>query len=175
MSKWIIDPDHSVGAFAIRHLTVAFVHGQMNKLSGTINYDETNVASTTIDFEIEVASIITGIAKRDDHLKSADFFDTEKYPKIFFKSKTIHESDGSISKITGDLTIRGITQSVTLDVDLAGPVKSPFGETSIGLTAVTTFNREDFGIKWNEPLEDGGFMVGSEVEVSVDLEADLTE
>ena len=175
MSKWIIDPDHSVGAFAIRHLTVAFVHGQMNKVSGTINYDPANAASMTVDFEIEAASILTGITKRDDHLKSADFFDVEKYPIISFISRTIHESEGSISKITGDLTIHGITHSITLDVDLSGPVKSPFGETCIGLTAVTTLNREDFDIKWNEPLESGGFMVGIEVEVSIDLEADLTE
>ena len=175
MSTWIIDSDHSVGAFAIRHMTVAFVHGQLNKVSGTISYDPSNVPGMTVDFEIETASIITGIGKRDDHLKSADFFDVEKYPKLSFKSKTIYESEGIVSKITGDLTLHGITQSVTLDVDLAGPVKSPFGETSIGLTAVTTLNRKDFDITWSEPLENGGFMVGDEVQVSMDLEADLSE
>jgi polyisoprenoid-binding protein YceI len=175
MSKWKIDPDHSVAAFSIRHLEVAFVHGQMNAVSGTIELDPDNIGSMSIEFEIGISSILTGIGKRDDHLKSADFFDMEIYPAIIFKSNKVEETDVNKCMVIGDLIVHGITKTVTLDVDFAGPVKSPFGETSIGLTGKAVLNREDFKMKWNEPLESGGFMVGKEVEVSVDIEADLTE
>lgn len=175
MSKWKIDPDHSVAAFSIRHLEVAFVHGQLNDVSGAIKLDPDNIGSLSIELEIGISSIITGIRKRDDHLKSADFFDTEKFPKISFKSKKVDKNGDLRVKISGDLTIHGVTKSVTLDVDFAGPVKSPFGETSIGLTGRIALNREDFGVSWNTPLESGGVMVGKDVEVSVDIEADLIE
>jgi len=174
-STWKIDPDHSVGAFSIRHLEVAFVHGQMNEVSGTIELDPDNIESLSIEFEIGIRSILTGIGKRDDHLNSADFFDAEKFPKISFKSKKVKKTDVNTCTVSGDLTIHGITKTVTLDVDSAGPVKSPFGETSIGLTGITVLNREDYEMPWNEPLESGGFMVGKEVTVSVDIEADLSE
>lgn len=174
MQKWVIDPDHSVAAFSIRHMTVAFVHGQFNDISGSIHYNPGDGAALEIEFEIGVSSIITGIRKRDDHLKSADFFDADAYPKISFKSHTIRNSGASGYKISGDITIHGITREITLDVDVAGPVKSPFGETSIGLTGKTVLNREEFAVIWNQPLENGGVMVGKEVEISVDLEADLT-
>lgn len=175
MAQWIIDPDHSVAAFSIRHMTVAFVHGQMNDVSGIIHYDPDNNAAVDIEFEIGISSIITGIRKRDDHLKSADFFDMEKYPKILFKSNNVQKDRPHSCAVSGDLSIHGITKAVTLDVAVAGPAKSPFGETCIGLTGKTVLNREDFKMTWNEPLENGGFMIGKEVEVSVDLEADLTE
>ena len=174
-SKWKIDPDHSVAAFSIRHMTVAFVHGQMNEVSGSINLDPGNIAGMDIEFEIGVSSIITGIRKRDDHLKSADFFDTENYPQITFKSNKVEKTGENTCIVIGDLTVQGITKTVTLDVEFAGPVKSPFGETCIGLTGKTVLNREDFEMTWNEALENGGSMVGKEVEVSVDIEADLTE
>jgi polyisoprenoid-binding protein YceI len=174
MSRWKIDPDHSVGSFSIRHMTVAFVHGQLNKVSGTVNFDPDDIASLAVEFEIDTDSIITGIGKRDDHLKSADFFDIEKYPKITFKS-TGSEQDGSDRcKVSGDLSIHGIKKSIIMDVNVSGPVKSPFGETTIGLTGKTILNREDFGITWNQPMEKGRFMVGKNVEVSIDIEADLT-
>jgi len=175
MSQWVIDPDHSVAAFSIRHMTVAFVHGQMNEVSGSINLDPDNITGMNIEFEIGVSSIITGIGKRDDHLKSADFFDVENYPKILFKSNKVEKTGENTCMVIGDLNVHGITKTVTLDVDFAGPVKSPFGETCIGISGKTVLNREDFKMTWNEPLEKGGFMVGKEVEVSVDIEADLTE
>ena len=175
MSKWKIDPDHSVAAFSIRHLEVAFVHGQMNEVSGSIEFDPDDIGNLSIELEIGVSSIITGIVKRDDHMKSADFFDAEKYPTISFESAKVEKSGAAKCKVRGDLKIHGIAKPVTIEVDVAGPVKSPFGETSIGLTGRIVLNREDFDIKWNEPLESGGFMVGKDVEISVDLEADLTE
>jgi polyisoprenoid-binding protein YceI len=175
MSKWVIDPDHSVAAFSIRHMTVAFVHGQMNNVAGSINLDPDNAAGMSIEFEIRVSSIITGIGKRDEHLKSADFFDVENYPKILLKSNKVEKTGGNTCLVSGDLTVHGITKPVALDVELSGPVKSPFGETCIGLTGKTVLNRDEFKMTWNEPIENGGFMVGNEVEVSVDIEADLTE
>ena len=175
MAKWIIDPDHSVAAFSIRHMTVAFVHGQLNDVSGTIVFDPDNDTGMKIEFKIGVSSIITGIKKRDDHLKSADFFDIEKFPEISFKSHKVRRTGDSRNRISGSLTIHGITKTVTLDIDVAGPAKSTSGETSIGITGNTILNREEFAITWNQPLQNNGVMVGKEVVISVDLEADLTD
>ncbi len=175
MAKWNIDPDHSVGSFSIRHMTVAFVHGQMNKVSGTINFDPDDISGLSLEFVIGPDSIITGIGKRDDHLKSEEFFDIGKYPGITFKSTTAERTGFNSCKISGDLSIHGIKKSVAVEADVSGPVKSPFGETTIGITGRAVLNREDFGMKWNEPMEKGGFMVGKDVEVSVDIEADLVE
>jgi polyisoprenoid-binding protein YceI len=175
MPKWIIDPDHSVGAFEIGHLMVANVHGQMNMVSGTIHLDPLDIAGISVDMEIEVASIITGIKKRDDHLKSQDFFDADKLPKITFKSTTAERTGFNNCKVSGDINIHGITRPLSIEVVISGPVQSPFGETSIGLVGRTRLNREDFGMTWNEPVEKGGFMVNKDVEISVNLEADLAE
>ena len=173
MFQWVIDPDHSVAAFSISHMTVAFVHGQMNDVFGIIHFDPDNVDSMDIEFKIGASSILTGIGKRDDHLKSAEFLDAEKFPKIAFKSSTVNKAGLNTYAVSGDLAIHGVTKAITLDVEFVGPVKSPFGETTIGLTGKTVLNREDFGMSWNEPLESGGFMVGKEVKISVNLEADL--
>jgi len=175
MSQWNIDPDHSVGSFSIRHMTVAFVHGQMNKVSGVINFDPDNFSDISVQFDIDVESIITGIEKRNDHLKSADFFDIEKFPHISFKSKSAERTSVNSCRFTGEITIHGITKSITLEADILGPVDSPFGETTLGLTGKTIINREDFGLTWNEPMGNGGFMVGKEVEITMNIEADLAE
>lgn len=175
MAKWNIDPDHSVGSFSIRHMTVAFVHGQMNKVSGTINLDPDDITSLDLEFKVDLDSIITGIGKRDDHLKSEEFFDIEKHPDIIFKGRASERTGFNTCKVRGDLTVHGVKKTITLEADVLGPVKSPFGETTLGITGRTILNREDFGMKWNEPMEKGGFMVGKDVEVSVNLEADLVE
>ncbi len=175
MAKWNIDPDHSVGAFSIRHMTVAFVHGQMNKISGTINLDPDDITSLDLEFKVDLDSIITGIGKRDDHLKSEEFFDIEKHPDITFKGRASERTGFNTCKVRGDLTVHGVKKTITLEADVLGPVKSPFGETTLGITGRTLLNREDFGMKWNEPMEKGGFMVGKDVEVSVNLEADLAD
>jgi len=175
MSKWNIDPDHSVGSFTIRHMTVAFVHGQMNKVSGKISFNPDKFADISVQFDIDVESIITGIGKRDAHLKSADFFDIENFPKLNFKSTGAERTGFNSCNIKGDITIHGITKSITLEADFLGPVDSPFGETTLGITGRTVINREDFGLKWNEPMGNGGFMVGKEVEITMNIEADLAE
>jgi polyisoprenoid-binding protein YceI len=172
MPKWVIDPDHSVGAFSIQHMMMAHVHGQMNRVSGTIHLDTDDITSLTVELELDVSSILTGIQKRDDHLKSQDFFHIEKYPKITFRSSKAAGFNSCL--VSSEITIHGITLPLSLEVEIFGPVNSPFGETSIGLTSRTTLNREDFGITWNEPVEKSGLMVGRDVEISVNIEADLT-
>lgn len=173
MPEWNIDPDHSVGAFSIRHLTIAYVHGQFNKLSGTVHFDPEDPAGLSIELEIDVSSIITGIEKRDEHLKSAEFLDEAKTPKITFKSSKAEVEGFNICRVNGSLNIHGSERPLTMDINISGPVKSPFGETCIGLVGRTVINREDFGLTWNQPMEKGGFMVGRDVEISVNIEADL--
>lgn len=173
MAKWNIDHDHSVAAFSIKHMMIAHVHGQFNNISGVINFDPQNISETSMTFEIVVDSIITGIKKRDDHLKSQDFFNPDKYPKITFTSTKAEITGYNSCKINGDLTVHGITKPVSVDVEFFGSVKSPFGETSMGFTAKTILNREDFGISWNQPMENGGYMVGKDVHIFMDIEADL--
>ena len=117
---------------------------------------------------------MTGNQKRDDHLKSPDFFDVDRYPTIFFRSDRIHAVQGSTAKATGDLTIHGITRQVTVPVEFSGPVKDPFGDgSSMGFTISAVINREDFGIMWNQPMANNGIMVGRDVQLAIDLEADL--
>lgn len=175
MTKWIIDPDHSVAAFSIRHLMITHVHGQFNGISGEILFDPDQISKMSIQFDVDVSTIITGVIKRDEHLKSEDFFHQEKYPKISFKSTGVEKSGFNSCKVAGNITIHGITKPVLVDVEFFGSVKSPFGETCMGFTAKTRLNREDFDITWNEPVENGGYMVGKDVTIFIDLEADKAE
>lgn len=174
MKKWVIDSDHSVAAFAIRHMMIAHVHGQFNKINGVIQFAPENISHLKVELEIDVTSMLTGIKKRDDHLKSKDFFNKKKYPKITFKSSKVEKTGFNICTIKGKLSIHGITHLVTVESEFFGPVRSPFGETSIGFTGKIKINREDFGMKWNVPMENGGVMVGKEVRIFLDLEADLS-
>jgi polyisoprenoid-binding protein YceI len=177
MGQWVIDPDHSVAAFAIRHMTIAYVRGQFNKISGTLHFDPADMGALKARAEIDVSSLWTGIKKRDEHLLSADFFDAGKYPKMTFETtKALALAPGRL-RLSGDLSIRGVTRPVTLDVEYSGPVKAPMGEeTSFGFTATTTLNPVDFGITWNVPMPEGvGFVVGSEARLTLDVECDLIE
>jgi len=173
MAKWVIDPDHSVAAFVIRHLMVANVRGQFNKLSGIVFFDPSDIVNSSVEATIDVAGIYTGIQKRDDHLRSADFFDAANYPQITFRSDKAKITGSNRFSIAGDLTIHGITKTVTLDVEYSEPEKSPYGERSIGFAATTRINREDFGLMWNQALESGGIMVGRDVQIFIDIETDL--
>jgi len=176
MSSWIIDPDHSVAAFAVKHLKIAFVRGQFNKISGTITFDPSDISSTTAEATIDASSLITGIRKRDDHVMSADFIETATFPSITFRSTKVEGAGENRAKMTGDLTIRGITKPVTLDVEFAGPVKSPFGgEITMGFSATSVIDRFAYGVSWNEIMEDGGFMIDRDVKITIDIEADLKE
>jgi len=174
MAKWVIDPDHSVAAFSIRHMMIANVRGQFNNITGTVYFDPSNIMTSAVDLRIDASSVFTGIQKRDDHLKSADFLDTDKYPDIIFKSIRIGSANRNQTKVLGDLTIHGITRQIAVDVEYTGPVQDPLGDgTSIGFTASAVINREDFRIMWNQPMANNGVMVGREVQLFVDLEADL--
>ena len=173
MAKWVIDPDHSVAVFSIRHMMIANVHGHFNKIKGTIYFDPDDVIHSSVEVSIDVSSICTGIKKRNEHLCSPDFFDVEKYPEILFKSTKVESTGSRGCNVNGDLTIHGITRPVTMEVEYSGPIKSPFGATSLGFSAKTKINREDFGIKWNMDMEGEGVMVGRDVEIILDVEADL--
>jgi polyisoprenoid-binding protein YceI len=178
MAKWTIDSDHSVAAFSVRHMTVTNVRGQFNNITGTVEFDQAVPARSSVTAEIEVASITTGNRKRDDHLLSADFFDAAKYPKITFKSTKIEGTGGNRARISGELTIHGVARSVSMEVEYFGPVKSPEGlggETTSGFSASLTINRQDFDVKWNVPLGGGALMVGNDILINLDIEADLVE
>jgi len=174
MARWILDPDHSVADFAIRHMMLSNVLGHFSKVTGTFHFDPADVARSTVEAVVDVSSICTGIKKRDQHLLSPDFFDATNYPEIIFKSTKIEALGGNRCKVTGNLTIRGITHQVTLDGEYFGPVNSPFGVTSVGFSGMTKINREDYGVMWNEPMEGGGVVVGREVEITLNVEADLS-
>lgn len=174
MATWVIDSDHSVAAFAINHMMIANVHGQFNGVSGTIQFDPKDVTRSSFEVSIEVSSILTGIKKRDDHLRSPEFLDSEKYPQITFKSTKINITSINGCRVTGDLTIHGVRRTVSFNMHYFGPVKSPYGETSMGFTAEAHVDREDFGMTWNVPVENDGFMVSKEVQITMDIEADLS-
>jgi polyisoprenoid-binding protein YceI len=174
MAKWIIDPDHSGAVFSVRHMMIAHVRGQFCKIRGTVFFDPLNITSSSIELSIDASSIFTGVQKRDDHLKSPDFFDIDKYPAISFTSTQIHSVNGNKAQVTGDLTIHGITRQVTVSVEFSGPVEDPFGDgSSMGFTVSAMINREDYGIMWNQPMANNGIMVGRDVQLFIDLEADL--
>ena len=177
MSKWTIDPDHSCAAFAIRHMALAHVRGQFNKMKGTIHFDPAEKQRTSVEVEIDVASVNTGIKKRDEHLLTSDFFDQPKYPLITFTSTAVDFLDARRCRVNGNLTIHGMSQQVTFEGEYAGPKKNPYGdETTIGFSGSTTVNRESFGILWGSvPMEGGGLVAGKEVQIFLDVEADLAE
>lgn len=165
-----IDPSHSTASFTIKHMMIAKVHGGFEKMSGTLVYDKADPSKSSIQVSIETNSINTREAQRDTHLRSPDFFDVEKYPTITFKSTRVEGSGGEL-KVVGDLTIHGVTQQVTLDVD--GPsdeMKDPWGNTKIGASATTKIKRKDFGLTWNAALEAGGFLVGDDVTIQLDVQ-----
>lgn len=174
MAQWIVDPDHSVAAFSVRHMMIANVRGQFNKIAGSIYFDPLNIDKSSVELTIEASGIFTGIQKRDDHLRSPDFFDVEKYPTISFTSNQINSVNGNNAKASGNLTIRGITRQIIVPVEFSGPVKDPFGDgLSMGFAVSATINREDYGIMWNQPMADNGIMVGRDVHLFIDVEADL--
>ena len=177
MAKWNIDPDHSVAAFNVLHMMAAHVRGQFNRLCGSAQFDPADRSSLTLEVTIDATGLYTGIAQRDAHLSSPDFFDLAIYPAISFKSTGFKASaDGG--RLAGDLTIHGITQQITLDVKFSEPVVCPEdfgGEAILGITATASINREEFGMAWNMPMDDGGVVVGKDIWIDLDIEADLEE
>jgi polyisoprenoid-binding protein YceI len=166
-----IDSAHSAAHFSVRHLMVSNVRGEFTKLSGTVVYDASNPANSSIEARVDVASISTREPQRDAHLKSPDFFDAEKFPELTFRSKQV-VNEGDEWKVKGDLTIHGVTRAVALTVEGPTPeVKDPWGGFRIGATAETKIHRKDFGLAWNMALEAGGVVVGDDVKISIEIEA----
>jgi polyisoprenoid-binding protein YceI len=170
MSTYQIDPAHSTASFSIKHMMIAKVRGAFDKMSGKLVYDPTSPAKTSVEVSIDTASINTHEAARDTHLKSPDFFDVEKFPVITFKSSQVQGS-GSDFKVTGDLTIRGVTQKVMIEVEApSAEIKDPWGNIKIGVSGKTQIKRKDFGLSWNAALEAGGFLVGDDVTIELDIQ-----
>lgn len=168
---WELDSAHTGVQFKVRHLMVSYVRGDFEKVSGEIIYDEQDVSKSSADITIDAASINTRVAKRDKHLRSPDFLDVAKHPSITFKSKKVEKAGNGKLKMTGDLTIRGATREVVLEVEgPTPPIKDLQGKTRVGGIASTRINRKDFGLTWNKALETGGVVVGDEVEITIDIE-----
>lgn len=167
---WEIDGAHSGAHFSVRHLMVSNVRGDLSKITGTLNLDDKDISKSTVEATIDASTVSTGEPKRDEHLRSADFFDVAKFPQLTFKSTKV-EKAGDRLKVTGNLTIHGVTKSVTLDVEPLSPeVKDPWGNVKRGASATTKISRKEFGLGWNKALETGGVVVGDEVSIQIDLE-----
>lgn len=168
--SWKIDPAHSQITFSVRHMMISNVHGRFENFSGTVEFDEQNPANSSVEVQIEAASISTREPQRDAHLRSADFLNAEQHPYLTFKSKRIEVQDANHGRIIGDLTIGETSREVVLDTEFAGSAKSPWGTTSAGFSASTKINRKDWGLQWNVALETGGFLVGDTVNINLEME-----
>jgi len=171
MSTYQIDSAHTQAQFKVRHLMISNVKGEFDKVTGIVTIDDANPAASSINVTIDVASISTREPQRDGHLKSPDFFDVEKFPTITFVSKEVVKSGDGSYEVVGDLTIRGVTQTVDLNVeDVTPEVKDPFGFYRRGASAKTTILRSDFGLVYNAALETGGVLIGDDVHITIDTE-----
>jgi polyisoprenoid-binding protein YceI len=170
-STWQIDPNHSAAQFAVRHLAISTVRGAFTKVNGTVQLDDKDVSKSTVEVTIDAASVDTRVEARDKDLRSDHFFDVEKYPTITFKSTKVEQVEPGKLKVTGDLTIHGVTKQAVLDVEgPTAPVKDPWGNQRAAVNATTKLNRQDFGVKWNAKMDGGGLVVGDDVAITIDAE-----
>lgn len=170
-STWEIDPAHSNAQFAVRHLVISTVRGQLGKVTGVVQFDDSDVTKSSVQATVDATAINTREAKRDEHLRGPDFLDVAKFPTITFASKKVEQVAADRYKVTGDLTMHGVTKEVTLDVQGSPqPLNDPFGNVKLGGVATTRLNRQDFGIEWSKSLDGGGLVVGDDVDVTIDLE-----
>ena len=169
-TTWNIDASHSTIGFAIRHMVFSKVRGRFLKFTGAIQLDD-DLAKSWVEVAIDAASIDTGTAQRDNHLRSADFFDVEKFPELRFRSTRVEDAGGGRLRVIGELTIRDATREVALDAEPAGRGKDPWGNERIGFVARTSIDRKDFGLAWNQLLEAGGVLVGDRVDIELDVQA----
>jgi polyisoprenoid-binding protein YceI len=170
-AAWEIDPVHSTAGFRVRHLMVSHVRGELGPVSGTIWIDDQDLARSRVDVRIDARGITTRDPKRDEHLRSSDFLDVTNHPTVTFVSTQVRPEARGRLEVTGDLTIRGVTRPVTLEVDPLSPlVADPWGNTKRGATARTRINRKDWGVQWNLALETGGVVVGEEVAIEIEVE-----
>ena len=168
-TKWVLDPTHSEVTFKVKHLMFTNVSGNFTKFEATAESDDENFDNASFSFSADVDSVNTNNADRDGHLKSADFFDAAQFPTITFKSTSVAKDGGDL-KVTGDLTVHGVTKSVTLDTEFGGIQKDPWGNIKSGFSVTGKINRKDFGLSWNAALETGGVMLGEEVKLALELQ-----
>jgi polyisoprenoid-binding protein YceI len=170
-STWSIDASHANAQFSVKHMMVSNVRGAFSNITGTLELNDKDITKSQVNVEIDASTIDTRNEKRDAHLKAADFFNVAKYPKLTFKSTKVKRIGKGKLKVTGDLTIRGVTRSVILEVEGPTPeITSPWGQKVRGVHATTTINRKDWGLTWNKALEAGGLMVGEDVKITLDVE-----
>lgn len=169
--RWEIDSSHSGVHFSVRHLVIAKVRGQFSRWTGAITVPDEDFSTASIEAVIDATSIETGVADRDAHLKSADFFDTETFPELRFTSREVQRTSDDRFKVTGPLTIRDVTRDVVLEVEFAGLAQDPWGNERAAFTAKTSIDRKEFGLTWNQVLETGGVMVGERIEIELEIEA----
>lgn len=167
-TKWALDPAHSEITFRVKHLMISNVKGEFNQFKATI--DGEDFTKSTISVNIDAGSISTNNESRDTHLKSADFFEVEKYPEITFVSTSFEKINGEDYKLTGDLTMRGVTKPITLDVEFGGFMKDPYGNEKAGFSVNGKLDRKDFGLNWNAALEAGGVMVSNEIRINAEVQ-----
>jgi polyisoprenoid-binding protein YceI len=170
-TRWNIDAAHSGVHFSVRHMVFAKVRGRFGSFSGAVEVEDGNFANASVEASIDAASIDTGTPQRDTHLRSADFFDAEKFPQLLFRSKRIEAAGDNRYRVVGELTIRGVTREVSLDVEATGKGVDPWGNERLGFSASTSLDRKDFGLNWNQALETGGVLVGDRVDVELEIQA----
>ena len=171
LSTWNIDATHSTLAFSARHLVITKVHGKFTRFSGAVTLDADDLAKSTVSLSVDVGSIDTSEPKRDEHLRSEDFFDAATHPTLTFESKRIEKTGGETYKVIGDLTIRGTKKEVSLEVDYEGKGKDPWGGERVAFSGKTSLNRFDYGLHWKQALETGGLLVGEKIEITIDIQA----
>jgi len=170
-SNWQVDPQHSSAQFAVRHLGLSTVRGAFSKVTGTMAFDDQDITKSSVEVNIDVNTVDTREPDRDKDLRSERFFDVVHFPTMTFKSKKVEQAEPGKLKVTSDLTIRGATKEVVLDVDgPTAPAKDPWGNTRVAAAGTAKINRQDFGVKWNAKLDNGGVVVGDDVNITIDVE-----
>jgi polyisoprenoid-binding protein YceI len=169
--NWQVDSTHSTVSLTVRHMVISKVRGRFAKWNATLALDTADLARSSVSVEIEAASIDTGVADRDAHLRSADFLDVAKHPALTFRSRRVEVAAPDRLRVVGDLTIRNVSREVVLDVEYGGQGKDPWGNQRVGFTATGSLNRKDFGLTWNQALETGGVLVADRVDVEIELQA----
>jgi polyisoprenoid-binding protein YceI len=170
-TTWNLDPVHSTAEFKVRHMMISWVKGKFTGLTGALTLHESDHTQSSVEATIDVATVATGAADRDGHLKSADFFDAEQFPTLTFKSTSVEPKGKGEFSVTGDFTLHGVTKPVTFSVEeFSDPAKDPWGNQRVGLIATTKINRKDFGLTYNAALEAGGVLVGEDVTITLDVQ-----
>jgi len=183
MAKWTFEPGHTAAEFRARHMMVSYVRGHFKNIHGTLEFDPESPSNSLVEVQIDARGIWTGVKERDDHLRSADFLDVDHYPEITFAGNQIEVKGEHDYAVTGDLTIRGVTRTATLNVSYLGQWETPWWQdgvdkgprTRAGFLATTQINRQDFGVSWQGIMDRGGIVVGNEVDIAIDVEAVLED